>query len=130
MININSLIGLKFKFQGTNEYTDCVNLAKRFYELHGWPQNFSDGKEITEEKYKHQPLRILRYLMKEFFLVQDFTYGDIVVFNIGGDFHLGIYVGYGKLLSMIIPTDESSKSCILRGPSWLPYTKYTFRRKE
>ena len=131
---IYGLIGLKYGFsEGENH---CVDLCRKFYELHGWRENFQDGKadpETLEEFNKNHKLRLLRYLLKNFDKVKDtyaLEYGDVVIFNILGDLHCGIFIGHGDIIAMEVPCGEGSRSGVYKYKFWKKAFLCAFRRRE
>ena len=131
---IYGLIGLKYGFsEGENH---CVDLCRKFYELHGWRENFQDGKadpESLEEFNKKHKLRLLRYLLKNFNKVKDtyaLEYGDVVIFNILGDLHSGIFIGHGDIIAMEVPCGEGSRSAVYKYKFWKKAFLCAFRRRE
>lgn len=134
MENINKYIGIKHKFNGdTFDGADCIGLCRLFYREHGWPETFTDGRIIEHDWESKEPLRLLLYLRKYFDENKDISrlrFGDIVLFNIGGDSHLGIYLEYGKVLAMQAPVQEGKTISTLYPRSlWQHSFKAGFRRR-
>jgi cell wall-associated NlpC family hydrolase len=134
MENINKYIGIKHKFNGdTFDGADCIGLCRLFYREHGWPETFTDGRIIEHDWESKEPLRLLLYLRKYFDENKDISklrFGDIVLFNIGGDSHLGIYLEYGKVLAMQAPVQEGkTTSTIYPRSLWQHSFKAGFRRR-
>lgn len=134
--NLNKYIGKIHKYQGTGDYCDCLNLVQQFYIDHHYKQDFNDGKPrpATYDEYKHNcPTRMIRYLVNNFkktTKIEDLQYGDVVLTDIGGDAHLGVYVEDDKVLAMEIPVIEgTSKSTIYKGRYWKPYFKAGFKKE-
>lgn len=131
---IYGLIGLKYGFSEGESH--CVGLCRKFYELHGWRENFQDGKadpETLEEFNKNHKLRLLRYLLKNFDKVRDtyaLEYGDVVIFNILGDLHCGIFIGHGDIMAMEVPCGEGSRSAVYKYKFWKKAFLCAFRRRE
>lgn len=135
MEDLSKYIGKIHKYQGTGIYCDCLNLVTQFYHDHGYQQDFDDGKprpDTYEEYISTQRTRMIRYLLKNFKQtrnIQDLEYGDVVLTVIGGDPHIGVYVGDDKVLSMQIPVIEGkSESTIYKGRYWKPYFRSGFKR--
>ena len=134
MKDLGNFIGIQHHFgESTWSACDCVGLARLFYREHGYAEALSDGKPEDAEVYKHQPLRMLRYLMKRLDRIESvdaLEYGDIVVTKVFNEHHLGIYTEYQRLLTMEIPVIYGiTKSCIYKGQQWLPYFVMGFRRR-
>lgn len=134
--NLNKYIGKIHRYQGKGDYCDCLNLVQQFYRDHHYKQDFNDGQErpATYEEYKKKcPMRMIRYLVNNFQKVTDIRslgYGDVVLTDISGDAHLGVYVGDDKVLAMEIPVIEGkSKSTIYKGRYWKPYFKAGFKKE-
>ena len=113
-------IGIVHRTNGEDfDGCDCVGLARLFYKEHGWPETFWDGgKPITKETTgtKETWDRMIRYLNGHMIKVNsqdELEFGSIVVFNIGGDLHLGIYQGDGMLLAMSVPVVEGKTKSVL-----------------
>ena len=138
MDGFNKFIGIKHYFgESSFDGCDCIGLCRLFYKEHGWPQTFTDDEPepVTKENYAEPRMwaRLYRYLLKNFTRVDydDLDYGDVVVMNFDGDEHLGIYLEYGKVLGMQVPTVYGvSQSTIYPREWWTPAFKYGFRRKK
>lgn len=98
---------------------DCAGLCKLVYNTEGLRESMDDHRPFGDpSETKTQRLRMLRYLLKNMDKVKDYNELrelDIVVFRISGDLHIGVYVGYGKVLAMAVPVVYGySKSTIYR----------------
>lgn len=134
-INTDKFIGIPHVFNGdTYEACDCIGLARLFYAEHNWTQDFKDGQEITKDWQSKDRGRLFRYLKRNFVETRDahsLTYGDIAVYNIDGDYHIGIYLEYGKVLAMQVPCKEHyTTSTIYREQYWKPYFVRGYRRES
>lgn len=133
MEDISKFIGIPWRFGGDSfSGCDCVGLVRLFYREHSWSNDFTDGKPVTEYHSFGVWRRLYSYCAKHMQKVDfsDLKYGDFVIFAIDGDIHTGVYIGYGKLLAMQVPTVEDfSKSTIYHKSWWKPYFRYAFRRK-
>lgn len=137
-INMNekiySLIGLKYGF--SKDKNHCVDLCRKFYALHDWKEDFRDGKddpETLEEFNKHHKLRLLRYLLKNFDKVKDtyaLEYGDVVIFDVLGDLHCGVFIGNGDIIAMEVPCGEGSRSAVYKYKFWKQAFLCAFRRRK
>lgn len=137
MSEIDKYIGKPFKFLGdTIDAFDCLGMLKLWSAEHQWNISWSDNKEITKDWYEKNPLRFLLFLRRNFKPIKnidELKYGDIVYTSVNSEGHTGIYVGYGKLLSHQIPTDEKSICMIYRRQFWSSFFICGFRyieRKE
>lgn len=131
-MNINRFVGITHRFNGRSfDGADCIGLCHLFYREHGYSQVWNDGKPITEN-WRDDKLRLLMFLRRNFTPTDDvdsLTYGDVILFNIDGDLHLGIYLEYGKVLAMQVPVCEGeSQSTIYPKTFWLPAFVKGFKR--
>lgn len=134
MENVDRYIGIPHKFNGRSfDGCDCIGLCALFYGEHGWAQNFSDGNEITQDWEKRDPMRLARYLEKNFTRVKtvdELCFGDVLLFNVCGDSHLGIYLEYGGILAMQVPVEEGkTTSTIYHKDVWYNGFKAGFKRE-
>lgn len=120
-MNLDKFIGIPYVL-GEDGYggTDCLGLCRLFYYEHGWPQTFRDGKPIGHPSDPGQGIRLGRYFEKHFTRVEkeDLGYGDVILFNIFGDPHCGLYVGDGNCLAMQVPCIEGSRSMVYHKRFW------------
>lgn len=137
MENLNKYIGLKHQYNGHGDYCDCLNLCKRFYKDHKWNETFSDGRpepDTYDEYIKKEPTRIVRYLLKNFDKttnIDELSYGDVALFIIGGEVHLGIIVNDYKLLAMQVPCVEfKTESTIYKRRYWENFFRMGFKRRS
>ena len=103
--NIEKFIGIPYKFLGT-DYTgvDCIGLCQLFLNEHGYAIKFRDGREITKDWYLKEPYRLARWLINNFDKIdsmENMIYGDIILFEINGESHTGIYLGNAKVLTIL-----------------------------
>lgn len=103
--NLEKFIGIPYEFLGT-DYTgvDCIGLCQLFYFEHGIDLEFRDGREILKTWYLNEPYRLARWLITNFDRVKnrnELEYGDIILFEINGEGHTGIYIGNAKVLTIL-----------------------------
>lgn len=103
--NLEKFIGIPYKFLGT-DFTgvDCIGLCQLFYFEHNLPIIFRDGREIKKDWYLTEPYRLARWLITNFDKIDnqnDLEYGDVVLFEINGEGHTGIYIGDAKVLTIL-----------------------------
>lgn len=103
--NLERFIGLPFKFLGT-DFTgvDCIGLCQLFLCEHGYNIEIRDGRPITKDWYLTEPFRLARWLFNNFDKIENIDslqYGDIVLFEINGESHTGIYIGNYKVLTIL-----------------------------
>ena len=141
-------VGIPYVLNGTGfDGVDCLGLCRLFYKEHGWKQTFWDGKEpITHETYGTDRSwgRLMRYLDKHMQRVEverdedgDFVspveleYGDVIVFNVRGDAHTGVYLQDGLVLAQMVPCIEGESSSVLyHRHIWELGFKRAYRRKD
>ena len=103
--NIERFIGLPYKFLGTDfNGVDCIGLCQLFLNEHHIPMIIRDGRPITKDWYLKEPYRLARWLFKNFDKIDnidDLRYGDIVLFEINGESHTGIYIDDYKVLTIL-----------------------------
>jgi cell wall-associated NlpC family hydrolase len=120
--DINKFIGIPHQFGGDSyESCDCLGLCRLFYREHNVGLDFTDGKPITKDWKKDGHLRLRRYFKKYFVRVEkdELQYGDIVLFDLYGDTHFGVYTDYGNVLSMFVPVEYGvTKSTIYKRHVW------------
>ena len=113
--DLTKFVGIPFKFLGVDyDGLDCIGLCQLFYKEHGYDIEFRDGKPITKDWYEKEPKRLLYWLCHNYNRVKfpiDLEYGDIILFEINGEGHTGIYVGYGKVLTIL---ENFKKSMIIQ----------------
>lgn len=133
MEDINKYIGIPHVFNGdTLSGADCIGLCRLFYCDHGWKQDFRDGKEVLPDWQEKDRGRLMRYLKRSFAETKDIRelcFGDIVLFKINGDYHLGIYTEYNRVLAMEVPYIEGKTISTLYKPYyWMPFFVRGYRR--
>lgn len=136
MENVNKYIGIPHYFGESSFYKcDCIGLCRLFYREHGWKDTFDDDKPVTEEHFSDVGVwrRLYKYCLTHMDKVEydELDFGDFVIFQIDGDLHTGIYLSYGDLLSMQVPTVYGkSTSTIYHREWWTPFYKHSFRRRD
>ena len=131
-------IGIVHKTNGdTFESCDCLGLVRLFYKEHGWTLDFWDGGEPITNETAHSKKawdRLYRYLNKNMKRVKkpdQLEYGAVVLFNIDGDMHMGLYVGDGMLLAMAVPCKEGvTKSVLYHRRVWSVAYKRGYNRAK
>lgn len=133
--NYKKLVGKPWLFNGRdpNVGLDCIGLLSAFYKEHNWEPTFNDGKTIEDDWFLKDKYRMLRYFVKNFdktFDIDSLTYGDILMFEINGEAHVGIYLEYGKFLTTFPPKEHcASYSFIDRLTYWGQFFIYGFKRR-
>lgn len=129
--DLTKFVGIPYKFLGT-DYTglDCIGLCQLFYFEHDTPIIFRDNKPITKDWYISEPYRMIRWFLTNMDKIDDvdkLQYGDVVVFEINGEGHTGIYIGNFKILTIL---ELFKKSMIIHLKRNNIYYKCGFRKKE
>lgn len=103
--DLTKFIGIPYKFLGIDyDGVDCIGLCQLFLNEHNYNIEFRDGRPITKDWYLSEPFRLIRWLYTNFDKVDNMNslqYGDITLFEINGESHTGIYIGYGKVLTIL-----------------------------
>lgn len=103
--DLHKFIGIPYKFLGTDfDGCDCIGLCQLFMRSHGIDITWRDGRPIRKDWYLTEPFRLARWLCTYFNKVPSIDalqYGDIVLFEINGESHTGIYVGNAKVLTIL-----------------------------
>lgn len=131
-------VGIPYKLNGTGreEGVDCLGLCRLFYMEHGWGLDFRDnGEPYTYDNMgSHKNWkRLVRYLNRNMKHVKrkKLQFGDLIVFNVRGDAHLGIYIQDDYVLAQMVPCKEGETSSVLYHKNiWDLGFKWAFRRKE
>ena len=131
-MDINKFVGIKHKFNGRDfDGVDCIGLCQLFYKHHGYKQTWNDGKPIEQDwkKYKYRLLLYLSKYFKKVSTADELEFGDVLLFNVDGDQHLGICLEYGKILAMQVPCLEGvSQSTVYPKAWWTPFFVCGFKR--
>lgn len=137
MQDIKNLVGIPWKFNGRSTETgvDCIGILTVFYRDHQWQPTFDDGKPIDHDWFTKEKYRMLRYFVKHFdktLEISSLEYGDIILFEMNGEHHIGIYLEYGKFLSTFPPKSEliNSYSFIDRLRYWQSFFICGFKRRK
>ncbi len=134
--DIGRFIGIKH-FYGESSFgkCDCLGLCRLFYREHGWKNALEDGlPDPPKDNFSNFASwrRLIKYCLTRMRKVdyKNLRYGDFIIFRINGDLHMGVYLGYGKLLSMQVPTRYGeTESTIYHREWWEPYYVCAFRRR-
>lgn len=129
-------IGIPYKrLCDTFEHTDCLGLVRLFYKEHGWKEKFYDDKPILHEQTPGSQIkRVIKYLRTNFDETNnpnELSYGDVMIFMINGDGHLGVMLDYGDILSTQIPSiEDKSYTTVYHRAWWTPFFRHGFKRKK
>ena len=104
--DLSKYIGIPYKFLGTDfDGVDCIGLCHLFMnDYQGINITWRDGRTISKDWYVTEPFRLARWLCTYFNKVKDMNnlrFGDIVLFEINGESHTGVYVGDMKVLTIL-----------------------------
>jgi cell wall-associated NlpC family hydrolase len=129
--DLTKFVGIPYEFLGT-DFTgvDCIGLCQLFYFQHGIPLIFRDGRPITKDWYLTEPYRMVRWFLAYFQKIEDIVdlqYGDVVIFEINGESHTGIYIDDFKVLTVL---ELFKKSMIIRLRKQNILYRCGFRLKE
>ena len=129
--DLTKFVGIPYEFLGT-DFTgvDCIGLCQLFYFQHGIPLIFRDGRLITKDWYLTEPYRMVRWFLAYFQKIEDIVdlqYGDVVIFEINGESHTGIYIDDFKVLTVL---ELFKKSMIIRLRKQNILYRCGFRLKE
>ena len=135
-LNIDKYVGIPHYF-GESSFAkcDCIGLCRLFYREHGWMHIEDGGEEPNQDNFSDLKYwrRLYAFCVNNMNKVDydNLQYGDFVIFKVEGDLHTGIYLEYGKLLSMQIPTVYGkTTSTVYHRRWWTPFFKYAFRRRK
>lgn len=130
----NRFVGIPHYFgESSFDKCDCLGLCRLFYREHGYGEHINDNEPIIEGKSFSAWRRLYSYLLTHMDKVSHETlqYGDLIIFEIEGEVHLGVYLSYGKLLAMQVPVQfGKTTSTIYHRDWWKRYFKYAFRRRK
>ena len=136
MEDITKYLGLKYGFDKSQGQYHCVDVCRMWYKDHGYKHCFDDGKTdpiSCEDFHKNHQTRLLRYLLKYFSKIRnadDLQQGDIVLFNVDGDLHTGVYLQNGQILAMQVPcVTNKSLSAVFKHSYWQPLFFCGFRQR-
>jgi len=115
---IDSLVGIPW------ESADCVKLCEMFLQGRG-----IDAQAPSRDEAKHIPPEILKEKIKEnahIIPADKLEAGDILVFKIKDELHVGVYIGFKKMLH----AQEGDRSRISRmTPHWAEMFQFALRPK-
>ncbi len=128
---LNRFVGIPYKYLGT-DFTgvDCIGLCQLFFCEHGIPMVWRDGRPIEKDWYVKEPFRIVRWLEKRFNRIKNvdlLQYGDVVLYEINGEGHTGIYVGNHQVLTVL---EQYKKSMIAKLHNGNFFFRSGYRLKE
>lgn len=137
MEDITKYLGLKYGFDKSQGQYHCVDVCRMWYKDHGYTHCFDDGKTdpiSCEDFHKNHQTRLLRYLLRYFSKIKnadDLQQGDIVLFNVDGDLHTGVYLQNGQILEMQVPCiPNQSLSAVFKRSYWQPLFFCGFRQRS
>lgn len=128
--DLKKFVGLPYKFLGVDyNGVDCIGLCQLFYQEHCIDLEWRDGRPIAKDWYVYEPYRLARFMHKHFTRVKnvdDMQYGDIVLYEINGEGHTGVYVGEHKVLTIL---HQFQRSMIVRLRQNNLFFKSGYRKK-
>ena len=123
---LNKLVGIKWLQDGrSHEGTDCVGLMELYFKASGIEALAPKISDFTPEKQEE----ILKKIVEVNTIVplEGLQAEDVIVFKIDEELHVGLYLGYGRMLH----AKKDGKSRISRlTPSWEKYFLFGIREKD
>ena len=123
---LNSLVGIKWVLDGrSREGADCVGLMELYFRDRGVEVTAPKINDLTPEGQED----FIRGIMDANMIVglSDLQPEDVLVFKIDEELHVGLYLGYGRMLH----AKKDSKSRISRlTTSWEKYFLFGIREKD
>lgn len=123
---LNKLVGIKWLEDGRDySGTDCVGLMQLYFNAKGVEGSAPKISEVDQAKQEE----IVRKIIETNTIVkkEDLQPEDILVFKINDELHVGLYLGYGRMLH----AKKNSKSRISRlDANWEKYFLFAIREKD
>ena len=123
---LNSLVGIKWVLDGrSREGADCVGLMELYFRDRGVEVTAPKINDLTPEGQE----AFIRGIMDANMIVglSDLQPEDVLVFKIDEELHVGLYLGYGRMLH----AKKDGKSRISRlTTSWEKYFLFAIREKD
>jgi len=123
---LNKLVGIKWLEDGRDfNGTDCVGLMQLYFNAKGVNGIAPKISEVDQNKQDE----IIKKVIETNTIVSkdDLQAEDVLVFKINDDLHVGLYLGYGRMLH----ARRDGKSRISRlTPSWEKYFLFGIREKD
>ncbi len=123
---LNKLVGIKWLQDGrSHEGTDCVGLMELYFKASGIEALAPRISDFTPEKQEE----ILKKIVEVNTIVplEGLQAEDVIVFKIDEELHVGLYLGYGRMLH----AKKDGKSRISRlTPTWEKYFLFGIREKD
>jgi len=123
---LNKLVGIKWLQDGrSHEGTDCVGLMELYFREKGveaCAPKISDFTPDNQDEIIQQITKVNTIVS-----IPELQAEDVLVFKIGEELHVGLYLGYGRMLH----AKKDGKSRISRlTPSWEKYFLFGIREKD
>ena len=123
---LNNLVGIKWLLDGRDhEGTDCVGLMELYFKAKGVEVTAPKINDLTPEIQEGY----IRRIIEENSIVglSDLQAEDVLVFKIDEELHVGLYLGYGRMLH----AKKDGKSRISRlTTSWEKYFLFGIRERD
>jgi len=123
---LNKLVGIKWLEDGRDASgTDCVGLMQLYFTAKGVKGIAPKISEVDQSKQDE----IIKKVIETNTIVSkdDLQAEDVLVFKINDELHVGLYLGYGRMLH----ARRDGKSRISRlTPSWEKYFLFGIREKD
>lgn len=122
---LNKLVGIKWLLDGrSREGTDCVGLMELYFKDRGIDAVAPKVGDFTTENQEEILKKITE--LNTIVPAAELKPEDVMVFKIGEELHVGLYLGYGRMLH----AKKDGKSRISRlTPSWEKYFLFGIREK-
>ena len=123
---LNKLVGIKW-LQDGRDYsgTDCVGLMQLYFTAKGVEGVAPKISDFTSETQDEIIKRIIE--VNTIVPLAEIRAEDVLVFKINDELHVGLYLGYGRMLH----ARKDGKSRISRlTPSWEKYFLFAIREKD
>ncbi|MDD5736688.1 MAG: NlpC/P60 family protein [Candidatus Omnitrophica bacterium] len=123
---INKMVGIKWREDGRDcSGTDCVGLMQLYFSAKGVE---GVAPKISEFFSENQDEIIKKIIEVNTIVSRDeLAPEDVMVFKINDELHVGLYLGYGRMLH----AKKDGKSRISRlTPSWEKYFLFAIREKD
>jgi cell wall-associated NlpC family hydrolase len=123
---LNRMVGIPWKEDGRSfEGTDCVGLMQLYFNARGMEGVAPKASDYESTDPKEIIAKIREY--NTIVPTDEIEPEDVLVFQIDGELHVGLYLGYGRMLH----ATEGKKSKISHlTPSWEKCFVFAIREKN
>lgn len=123
---LNKLVGIKWQEDGRDlSGTDCVGLMQLYFNARGVEGIAPKISDVDQTKQDEIIKKIKE--INTIVALADIQAEDVLVFKINDELHVGLYLGYGRMLH----ARKDGKSRISRlTPNWEKYFLFAIREKD